>query len=510
MRRRASASSSPSVPTVPLVCCPSRRGRRASESARCFSLYDDQERLHGDALQETWITRHGEVFLAFGLRLVPPREGVTVTDALIHCTLGGLTEPARLDGSRLAGHGADGAALFGWPTGRGRRSDTLLWRSPRPPFYERWPPYFDQWSLAPDSFGWDRRRSGGDSRRSLATSCLPGCARRRSPHNRRWTCEGCSGAASARSSVSCSCWMRTNGRSRRVVERGSYRCYDELDGAFEVAAEEGGCELELPADAQERPVRIRVSGLTASRLCDRADGIRAPDLGRDTHGRSARRRSVGRRCAGGRSRLRSGRAARRSSPRGCPPGARRVAARVPATRRPAASDGPPSARSRPRRLHDRSCRRTAPRLAPAGVGASRAARSPAVLDAIPRQGLGPLGERARRGGGARQRSRTGFRSILQSTTPDGRVRSRYELEFPYVEGQVEVRLRAELTGAEAWDLPDVRVRRSVSGRPDRSPALGLLGRSPLSGSTRRVSTIRVTRIRSWSRRSISLAGCSTR
>ena len=430
---------------LPLEEGPGRVGVRT-----LFSLYDDQERVHGDALQETWITRHGEVFLAFGLRLVPP-EGATVTDALVRCTLGCLTEPARLDGSRLAGHGAEGAVLLAWPIDRGRRSDTLLWRSARPPFYERWPPYFDQWSLSPESFGWDRRSSGGASveSRELVLAWLRAEEVEAQPSLDLRGLLWCGFGEEQRLLELLDAHERPQ---PPLVERGSYRSYDELDGAFEVVADDGACELELPTDAQERPVRIRVSGLSAAPYAIEPVGSAHLTAG-DT---------------------------RTDDPLVAVPSEADAPADEAVVDLIARADGPIRVVVRPvraglqlayqrrderRRLtvhHPLDPHRAVCTIDLAGVrlrglrlpGAERpalhdlplywmrylakaSAHSASVLEDVEVFERGPALVSVR----------------LQSTTPDGRVRSRYELEFPYVEDRVEVRLRAELTGAEAWDLP---------------------------------------------------------
>lgn len=433
---------------LPLEEGPGRVGVRT-----LFSLYDDQDRLHGDALQETWITRHGEVFLAFGLRLVPP-DGVTVTDALVRCALGGLTEPARHDAAQLAGRGADGAVLLGWPTGRGRRSDTLLWRSARPPFYERWPPYFDQWSLSAESFGWDRRSSGGATVEAGAVTELA----------LAWLREE-DIAAQPSLDLRGLLWCGFGEEERLLklldaherpqpplVERGSYRCYDELDGAFEVAADDGACELEIPADAQERPVRIRVFGLAGAAYAIEPAGSAHLTSG-DT---------------------------RTDDPLVAVPFEADAPADEAVVDLITQPDGPIRVVVRPvraglqlayQRRDERRCLTVHHPLDPdcavctidlAGVrlrglrlpGAER----PALHD-LPLYWMRYLAKASAHSanvlqevevldGGPEQVS-----LVLQSTTPDGRVRSRYELTFPYIEDRVEVRLQAQLTGAEAWDLP---------------------------------------------------------
>jgi hypothetical protein len=430
---------------LPLEEGPARVGVRTLSS-----LYDDEERLHGDALLETWITRHGEVFLALGLRLVPP-QGATVTDALVRCTLGGLIETARRDGSRLAGRGADGAVLFGWPTGRGRRSDTLLWRSPRPPFYERWPPYFDQWSLAPDSFGWDRRRSGG-ARMESGDLVLA------------WLREE-EAAAQPSLDLRGLLWCGFGEEQRLLqlldaherpqpplVEHGSYRCYDELDGAFEVAAADGACELELPADAQERPVRIRVSGLSGAAYAIEPvgsahltsgdtrtdDPLVAVPSEADAPADEAVVDLVGQRDGPIRVVIRPVRAGLQLAYQ------RRDERRRMTVHHPLDRDGAvctidlAGVRLRGLRLPgaDRPALHDLP-LYWMRYLAKASAHSANVLDEVEVLESGP----------------DQISVVLQSTTPDGSVRSRYELEFPYVEHRLEVRLRAELTGAEAWDLP---------------------------------------------------------
>jgi hypothetical protein len=431
---------------LPLEEGPARVGIRA-----LFSLYDDHGRLHGDGMQETWITRHGEVFLAFGLRLVP-QGGFAVTDALVRCTLGGLVGAACHDGAQLRASGAEGSVLLGWPTGRGRRFDTLLWRSPRPPFYERWPPYFDQWSLAPESFGWDRRPSSGASVKDGAELALA------------WLRDE---EVAARPSLDLRglLWCGFGEQQRLeglldaherpqppVVTCGDFRSYDELDGAFEVAAHDGVCELEVPADAQERPVRIRIFGLAGAAYSIEPvgaghltsgetrtdDPLVALPIEPDAPADEAIIDLVTRPDAPTRVAVRARRAGlqlayqRRDDRRRLTvhhpldpdravctidlAGVRLRGLRLPGVERPALYDLP---------LYWMRY------LAKASAHSANWLEEVAVLDDGP--------------------ERVSLR--ICSTTPDERVRSRYELTFPYVEDRMELRLRAHLIGADAWDLP---------------------------------------------------------
>ena len=432
---------------LPLEEGPGRVGVRA-----LFSLYDDQDRLHGDGMHETWVTRHGEVFLAFGLRLVP-QGSLTVTDALVRCALGGLTEPVRHDVARLSGRGVDGAVLLGWPIGRGRRFDTLLWRSARPPFYERWPPYFDQWSLAQESFGWDRRPSGGATVEAGDVTELA----------LAWFREE-EVAATPSLDLRGLLWCGLGEEHRLesmldahdrpqppLVERGSYRCYEELDGVFDVAADDGACELEVPADAQARPVRFRIFGLAGAAYviepagsaqltsgdtrtddplvavpseavapADEAvfDLISRPDAPvrvvvqpqRAGLHLAYQRRDPRRRLT-----VHHPRDPERAVCTIDLAGVRLRGLRLPGAERPALHDLP---------LYWMRY------LAKASAHSANRLEEVTVLDDGPEQ----------------------VSLHLHSTTPDGRVHSRYELNFPYIENRVELRLRAQLTGADTWDL----------------------------------------------------------
>jgi len=421
-----------------------------------YGLYDEDERLHGDGLQETWITRHGEIFLSFGVRLVP-QVGLTLTDALVRCSIRGLSEPLRRDGARLWGRGGDGSLLLGWPVDRGRCFDTVRWRATRPPFYERWPPFFDQWSLAPESFGWDRRKSGGVSVQGDASEAEVELGWFRDDEV----------AASPSLDLRGLGWCGL-GEAHRVrqlldaherpmapqVTRGTLRCYDELDGAFEVAADVGGrCELELPADPHERPTRIRVYGLAGSGgyeiepagTAQLSSGDARTDDPLVTVPTEADRPAdevlldlVGRRESPTRIVVRPRRgglhiAYQRRDPQRrltvhhtldpvravCTvdlSGVRLRGLRLPGAERPALHDVP---------LYWMRY------LAKASAHSANQLEQVEILEAGPEQ----------------------VALTLHSTTPNGLVQSRYELTFPYAEDRIELVLRASLTGASAWDLP---------------------------------------------------------
>ena len=116
---------------------------------------------YGEAMQDVFVTRHGEVFLSLAIR-VATRADFVVDHAALHVELDGLEELDARDAEIVARSGAD-AVLVTWPTGRGRRYDTLQWQQAQAPFYERWPPLFDQWSLDAATFGWERFTGAGAS-----------------------------------------------------------------------------------------------------------------------------------------------------------------------------------------------------------------------------------------------------------------------------------------------------------------------------------------------------------
>ncbi len=435
---------------LPLEEGPARVGVRT-----LYGLYDEHERLHGDGLQETWVTRHGEAFLSFALRLVPEAD-LTVTDALVRCSIRGLSEPLRRDGARLIGSGEDGTVVLGWPAGRARRFDTVRWRATRPPFYERWPPFFDQWSLAPESFGWDRRVSGGVSARSdradaqVELAWLRDEAAMTAPsldlRGLAWCCFGAESRALA--------LLDAHERpAPPQVLSGTLRCYDELDGAFEVAAgPDGEVELEIPADPDERPVRVRVYGL-AGRGGYEVEPSGAVQLSSGDSRTDDPLVSVPTEAAAPADEALFDLVGRRDSP-----------TRAVLRRR----DGLQLAYQRrdpQRRLtlhHPRDPARPLCAVDLAGVrlrglrlpGAER----PALHD-LPLYWMRYLAKASAHSANRLERVEIpdeGPEQIvlrLDSTTPDGRVRSRYELTFPYVEDRVELVLRASLGGASAWNLP---------------------------------------------------------
>jgi hypothetical protein len=347
--------------------------------------------------------------------------------------------------------------VLAWPGGRGRRFDAILWQSTQPPFYERWPSYFDQWSLASESFGWDRRRSGGTVITSNATS---------GEVELNWL-RGERVVASPSVDLRGLVWCGFGAKPRVLqlleahedprepqIARGTLRCYDELDGSFEIAADaEGRCELDVPSDPSERPVRLRVFKLRGTAGYDVSPAGRAQFSAGDT---------------------------RTDDPLVSVPTVADAPADEVLIDLIGSADSPIHVVVRPRRdgLHlayqrrDHNRRLTVhhpldPKRAVCSIDLSRlrlrglrfpGVEQPALHD-LPLYWMRYLAKASAHLANKLEEVEVvddGPEQVvvrLRSATPCGRVDSRYELTFPYLEDRVELLVRAHLSGASAWDLP---------------------------------------------------------
>jgi hypothetical protein len=421
-----------------------------------WSLVEEDDELgYGEAMQDVFVTRHGEVFVALALRIVT-RSALVVERAAVELSLDGIEE-IDVEDAELRAHARDGALLMTWPRGRGRRFDTIQWQQSQAPFYERWPPLFDQWSLDDATFGWERFRGAGASAEPVesgsATAALA------------WI-EGGAVPASPQLDLRGLIWLGLGDEERLRalasahdeplvprVEGARLRCYDELDGAYEVTAGvDDDCTIEFPADPLERPLRVRVFGLAAlggleaetgselqhlserGRVDDplvwvevdadrRADEVLVvADASADRPTRLSLRGREGLHVAYQR------RDSRRRLTVHHPADLERpiatidlsslhlVGLRIPGSVRPAVYDAP------------LFWMRYLPKAA---AHIANALNSFEVVETAPEL----------------------VAVAIESQTPDGLVHSRYRVEFPYRADHVEVRIRAELEGAAAWGLP---------------------------------------------------------
>ena len=440
----------PAPRLLPLEEGDGRLGLRAQAT-----LYDEAGTVHGEALQDAWVTAEGELFLAVALRLVPPGGHLVVHEAGLEVTLDGFDAVEGEGRSALLGRGAAAAALLAWPAGRGRRFDAIRWQATRPPFYERWPTLFDQWSLDPATYGWERQPGSG-----AVVEALPGGGH---VVRLRWIAADVDARPQLDARALVWCGLGDPVRLRRLleaheeplepaVEGGRLRTYDELDGCYEVAAGDGpSCAVTFPPDPLERPLRVRVFGLgdgggyraegavTAllnserGRTDDPLVWVRVPPEGAADE---AVLRATARRDGPVRLALRRAEGLQAAYQRRDPE--RRLTVHHPADpARPIASLELAGPRLRDLRL----------------PGADR----PALHD-LPLFWMRYLPKAsahlANRLVAAELRSSGPDEVVvrLESTVPGGRVRSTYELTFPYRPAHVELRLRAELRGAAAWGL----------------------------------------------------------
>ena len=434
---------------VPLEEGPERVGVRS-----LWSLVDEFGTDYGEAMQDVFVTRHGEIFLALAIR-VATRAALVVDRAALYIELDGLDE-LDVEDAGLVARNCTEALLLTWPRGRGRRHDTLDWQQPHAPFYERWPPLFDQWSLDPATFGWERFHGSGASvgpvesgRASAALAWIDRGAVPASPQLdlRGLVWIGLGPEAQVRAAATAH-----EQPLEPLVVHGRLRCYDELDGAYEIVADSDDCTITFPPDPLERPLRVRVFGLRAdgglevepeaelTLLSERGrtdDPLVWVDVDAD---RRADEALVTLKANAGRPtrvslRGREGLhiAYQRRDPR------RRLTVHHPADLdRPVAT------------LDLASLHLTGLRL-PGRV-------RPAIYDAplfwmryLPKTAA-HIANRLR-SFEIVEASPELIAVVIDSETPDRLVRSRYRVELPYTPDHVEVRIRAELEGASSWGLP---------------------------------------------------------
>jgi len=409
----------------------------------------------GEAMQDVFLTRHGEVFVALALRIVT-RSALVVERAAVELTLDGVDEIDAGD-SELGVRARAGAFLMTWPRGRGRRFDTIQWQQPQAPFYERWPPLFDQWSLDDATFGWERFRGAGASAGPVESGGAAAAL--------AWI-DGGAVPASPQLDLRGLIWfgLGAEGRVRALasahdeplvprVEGARLRCYDELDGAYEVTAGvDDDCTIEFPADPLERPLRVRVFGLSALGGLDAETGSELQHL--SERGRvddplvwvevDADRRADEVLVVASANTDRPTRLSLRGREGLHVAYQRRDLRRRLTVHHPADLE-------RPIATIDLSSLHLVGLRIPGSV-------RPAVYDA-PLFWMRYLPKAAAHIANVLNRFElveTAPELIavaIESQTPDGLVHSRYRVEFPYRADHVEVRIRAELEGAAAWGLP---------------------------------------------------------
>lgn len=434
---------------LPLEEGPERVGVRS-----LWSLVDADGTGFGEAMQDVFVTRHGEVFLALALRVVT-RTPLLVERAGIHLELEGITTAAA-GGREIVARSGGLTLLVRQPAQSARRNETLLWQQPHAPFYERWPPLFDQWSLDPATFGWTRFPGAG-------ASALAADGDGHSTAQIAWI-DDAHVEATPQLDLRGLVWigLGADDAVRRLADAherplepriagGRLRGYDELDGAYEIAVASGDeCDVEFPPDPLARPLRVRVFGLDARAGID-ADGevmlvsergrpddplvwVDVPPQGRaDEALITATASPHGPTRVGLRPRDGLHLAYQRRDPR------RRLTVHHPAdTERPVATIDlsalhlvdlrlPGSERAA---IHDmplfwmRYLPKASAHLADRLTSFEIVESSPDLVALV-----------------------------VESATPDGLIRSRYRLELPFRADSLEVRMRAELEGAASWGIP---------------------------------------------------------
>jgi len=256
-----------------------------------YSLYDDLGHYHGDGMQEVWIYRHGDIFLALGVRLVDQASHSVLQDAHIEIEQAdrvksvevGASEPSILIGEELHTgaffpfgqalpgkyvilDGERGHMALHWASDRGRIYNPVFWVDHKAPFYEKWPSFFDQWSINQmETMGWLNNRTSGLEVRGEEGGCkLRFCWARKAgqalgPRHDLRALLALSIGAGRDELVEV---IRAHQEPISLsVEGGVCRCYDEQDGCYEIRKDAEEATVVLPASWDERLVRLRFFNL---------------------------------------------------------------------------------------------------------------------------------------------------------------------------------------------------------------------------------------------------------
>lgn len=240
-----------------------------------YKLLDAAGHYHGDGLQEAWVYPDGQVFFAFGLRLVDSASHPTLRGARIEFACAGavLTPPAGWRGEakfgaelperRLALASADGKALgLFWAADAGVRPFRMEFKTP--PFYHRWPHLFHQWGTHKwETRGWAidptaKVTFAGQGQTGLAAMrWVDGASLKPSAEHSFYGLLGVSVGAPEEETRRRALAHRTP--LTPAVTGGELRGYDPVDAVYEVMKTNAReTTVSFPADAQGRTARVRV------------------------------------------------------------------------------------------------------------------------------------------------------------------------------------------------------------------------------------------------------------
>jgi hypothetical protein len=243
-----------------------------------FDLLDDLGHYHGDGHQDVWLYREGDVHVTWSVHLVDPASH----GAVASCHIEGIGDAQYQqvwlgDDEVTAGetlHRGFGQELSSrcvvltggprplglyWLRDEGTPVELAFDHGALPPFYaSRWPTGMQQWCRG--QMGWAKHDTAGVTvERHDSGPCV----------HMAWR-EGATedGVITHAASLVISLTDDEAELARRIaavqdplepqVVGGTFRCYTEEDGTYEVGqADPGRVSIEFPADALERVVRVR-------------------------------------------------------------------------------------------------------------------------------------------------------------------------------------------------------------------------------------------------------------
>lgn len=247
-----------------------------------FDLIDDEGHYHGDGRQDIWLYSEGDLHCTFSLQIVDHLGHGPIRDAFIETkgdaaytrlrigpeTIDKQGESTRPFGEALAERsiifeGDEGLCGLYWA-----RDEGHVWQGsdhgPTPPFYaSHWPTGMQQWARG--GMGW---ACHGDTASVYASVWEEGPTARFA-----WLREGMveaskEGDATFTATLVASLTAEEQDLARRVgavqhplepvVDGGTFRCYSEEDGTYEVGqADPTGASIVFPPDPHQRTVRLR-------------------------------------------------------------------------------------------------------------------------------------------------------------------------------------------------------------------------------------------------------------
>lgn len=256
-----------------------------------FGLYAGGSHA-GDGFTEYWLAAGGRLLVSAGVRVL---EAHVAHAGLVAVAPGqwATDGPGDEHGTEVVLCRPDGlAAGVEWSSVVYRAASAIEWVRTRPPFYRRWMSYMDQWSLDPATEGFDREDSAGASVHATGEATTVDLAWRRSrgatagsspaPGSTPGQPAGLTARGALLVAVGREQDVRASLQARReplaVTSDGAPPAFHQaVDGTVAIAASGARTVVTLPADRLERPVHLRVDGLSG-RGGVRVRSIAAADL----------------------------------------------------------------------------------------------------------------------------------------------------------------------------------------------------------------------------------------